>query len=61
MKGITIISNRHTIYELPKELPNDLRLKILGNEEVSAKSQNFIDLWPSAQRCSRNDNFVNTN
>ena len=26
-----IISNEHGMYELPQELPNDLRLKILGN------------------------------
>ena len=26
-----IISNKHVIYELPVKLPNDLRLRILGN------------------------------
>ena len=26
-----IISNKHVIYELPDELPKDLRLRILGN------------------------------
>ena len=26
-----VISNKHGIYELPHELPNDLRLRILGN------------------------------
>ena len=26
-----IISNKHGIYELPDELPKDLRLTILGN------------------------------
>ena len=26
-----IISNKQGIYELPYELPNDLRLRILGN------------------------------
>ena len=26
-----IISNKHGIYELPDELPKDLRLRILGN------------------------------
>ena len=25
------ISNKHGIYELPEELPKDLRLRILGN------------------------------
>ena len=28
---IIIISNKHGIYELPHELSNDLRLRILGN------------------------------
>ena len=30
-KRIVIISNKHGIYELPHELPNDLRLRTLGN------------------------------
>ena len=36
-----IISNKHGIYKLFHELLNDLRLRILGNEEISGKSQNF--------------------
>ena len=31
VKRIVIISNKHGIYELPHELPNDLRLRTLGN------------------------------
>ena len=31
VKRIMIISNKHGIYELPHELPNDLRLRTLGN------------------------------
>ena len=31
-------------YKLPHELPNDLRLSILGNQDMSEKSQNFIEL-----------------
>ena len=31
IKRSVIISNKHGIYELPHELPNDLRLKILEN------------------------------
>ena len=31
VKRIVIISNKHGIYGLPKELPNDLWLRILGN------------------------------
>ena len=30
-KRSMIIGNKHSIYELPHELPNDLRLRILGN------------------------------
>ena len=30
VKRSVIISNKHDIYELPHELPNDLRSKILG-------------------------------
>ena len=33
-----IISNKHGIYELPHKLPNNLRLRILGNYEISEKS-----------------------
>ena len=31
VKRSAIISNKQGIYELPHELPNDLRLRILGN------------------------------
>ena len=31
MQRSVIISNKHGIYELPDELPKDLRLRILGN------------------------------
>ena len=31
VKQSMIISNKHGIYELAHELPNDLRLGILGN------------------------------
>ena len=30
VRGIVNISNKHGKYEFPDELPNDLRLKILG-------------------------------
>ena len=43
VKRSMISSNKHGIYELPHELPNDLRLRILGNKEKSEKSQSFID------------------
>ena len=31
VKQNVIIINKHGIYELPHEFPNDLRLRILGN------------------------------
>ena len=31
VKRIMIISNKHGIYELPHELTNDFRLRVLGN------------------------------
>ena len=31
VKRCVIITYKHGIYELPNELPNDLRLAILGN------------------------------
>ena len=42
VKRSVIISNKHGIYELPHELPNDLRLGILGSQEKSQKSLNSI-------------------
>ena len=42
-KRIENISMKHRIYELPHELMNDLRLKTLGNKQVSRRSQNFMN------------------
>ena len=44
-----MISNKHCIYELTDELSYDLKLRILENQEKLGKSQNFIELLPSAQ------------
>ena len=49
VKRSVMISYKHCIYELPDELSNDLKLRILGNQEKLGKSQNFIELLPSAQ------------
>ena len=43
VKQRVIISNKHDIYELHHELPNDWRLMILGNWEKSGKSQNLTE------------------
>ena len=42
VKRSAIISNKG-VYELPHELPNDLRLSILENKEKSRKSQNLLE------------------
>ena len=34
---------------LPHELPNDLRLKTVGNKEILGKSQIWVKTWPSVQ------------
>ena len=47
------------IYELPHQLTNDLRLRILRYEEISEKCLNFIEWWPSFQSSCQNENFVN--
>ena len=44
MKGSVIVSNKHTVYKLPDELPNDLRLMRLGKEKIPGKSQNILDI-----------------
>ena len=38
------ISNKHCVYDLPHELPNDLRLSILGNLERLETYSDFIEL-----------------
>ena len=38
VKQRTIITYKHGIYELPNELPNELRLRMLGNNERSGTS-----------------------
>ena len=60
VKRSAIITNKHGIFELPHELPNDLRLRIFGNYESSGKSQNLIELSPSAQSSHQNKNFAAT-
>ena len=31
------------VYELPHELANNLRLRILGNNKILGKSQNWVE------------------
>ena len=43
VKPWAIITYKHGIYELPHELPNNLRLRILGNLEISGRCLNFLE------------------
>ena len=45
---------------MPHDLPNDLKLRISGDYEISGNSQNCIELLLSAYSSSRNDFFVST-
>ena len=47
VKRFAIITHKHGIYELPYDLTNDSRLRILGNQEISRNCLNFISLVPS--------------
>ena len=43
VKQWAIISYKHGLYKLLHEFPNELRLRILGNSEISGKCLNFIE------------------
>ena len=43
VKQSVIISNKRGIYELPHEMPNDLRLRILRNKEKPGKPHNSLE------------------
>ena len=41
VKLCAIITYKHGVYKLPHDLPNDLRLTILGNYQILGKCLNF--------------------
>ena len=43
VKRWAVITNKHGIHQLPHELSNALRLRILGNWEILRKCLNFIE------------------
>ena len=43
VKRNVISSIANMVYELPHELPNDLRLRILGNKEILGKSRIWVE------------------
>ena len=61
LKQSEIIGFNYGIYELPHELPSDLRLRNLGNYEILRKCLNIIEWLPGVQSSCQNKNFVSTN
>ena len=55
-----ISSIGNLVYELPHEFPNDLKFRILGNNEILGKSEIWIDTSPSAKSPSQKLNFGNS-
>ena len=55
VKRNVIFSITNLVCELPHEVPNDLRPRILGNKEILGKSQTWVE--PSAQPPLQNLNF----
>ena len=43
VKRNVISSIANLVYELPHKLPNNLRLRILGNKEILGKSQIWME------------------
>ena len=43
VKQSAIVSNKQGVYELPHELPNDLRLRLIGNMKKSGKSRKSLE------------------
>ena len=43
VKRCAIITYKHSIYELPHELPNYIRVSMPGNEEILGKSEYPIE------------------
>ena len=56
----TMRDYKHRTHEMNHELPNDLRLRMLGNYEICGKCLNFIKWVPSVQSPHQNESFVNT-
>ena len=56
VKWCAIITYKHGIYELP----NGLRLRILGNKEKSGNWLKFIEWQSSTQSSHQKESFVNT-
>ena len=55
-----VSSTANLVYELPRELSNELRIRILGNKEILGKSQVSVETWHSAQSLLQKWNFTNS-
>ena len=60
VKWCPTIFYKHGIYELSHELFNELRLTILGNQDLLGHCPGSIEWWFSAQCLRQNKNFVKT-
>ena len=60
VKWSVIIFNKSGKCVLFLEMPNDLKHKILGNWEISGKSQSCTMLQPTAQSSSQIENSINS-
>ena len=47
------------VYELPHKFLNNLRLRVIGNQEILEKSQIRVETQPSAQSAIQKLNFGN--
>ena len=61
VKRWAIIIYKHGIYELPHELPNDLRLRILGNiRKLSKPHRTIAQQDPGSQEIRKYQETVQT-
>ena len=60
VKQNVLSSTGNLVYKLHHELPNDLRLRILGNKEIIGKSQIWVGAQPSAQSLFQKFKFGNS-
>ena len=57
VKRYLISGTTNLVHELPHDLPNSLRLRILGNYEILEKFQIWVETQPSVQSSFQKLNF----
>ena len=60
VKQKLVSSTKNLVYKFPHELPNNLRLRMLGNQEIIKKSQIWLVSYSSAQPVSQKLKFSNS-